>query len=154
MPLLKVEIDGVSKDKDGNDIRLSPRVVLRRYGPTIPIRVGPAVVPGKPVGAEAHDKIVYALIDTGATNSCIDNDLAAELKLRIIDCAEVGGVAGRGLHDVFMGKLIVDALGTAFNGRLIGVKLGAEQPIIVGRDFLSNTLMIYDGGSGTVTLAR
>lgn len=131
--------------------------VLIRHGPSLPVIVGkPTAPPSQTEAAEINpdDKNISALVDTGATDSCVDNKLAQDLSLQAIDRCFVGGVAGKQEHLVYLGKLVVPDVGIYTVGRLIGVDLGSGQPVILGRDFLSNTIMIYDGLAGDVTFAR
>jgi hypothetical protein len=135
--------------------KISPSKILRLRGPIIPLRVGPPLNPNAPAPPAGQVKNVNALIDTGASDSCIDNALAKSLSLKVIDCRPFGGVAGKADHDIYLGQIIVDNLRMQKNGRLVGVEMGGTHTqMIVGRDFLDNLIMIYDGASGTVTLAR
>ena len=75
--------------------------LLIAFGPTLAVNIGfdpnsklggPTPVPGI--------QGVAALVDTGATESCIDNLLAATLNLPIVDRRKIGGVGGA--HEVNM----------------------------------------------------
>ncbi len=136
--------------------KVPPSVILRVVGPSIPVRVGPAPVAsvsGGPLSAPP-EKVVQALIDTGANASCIDNALANELRLPIIDRVSVSGVAGNNEHNVYLGVVVIPELITYLKGRFIGVDLVSQHPIIVGRDFLEKSVMIYNGPTGQITLSR
>jgi hypothetical protein len=53
---------------------------------------------------------------------------------------------------VYLARLEIKGLGKVFDGPLIGVKTNDPQcPILIGRDFLSSLVMIYEG-SGRVAL--
>jgi predicted aspartyl protease len=149
VPIVRVEY--TRKDPGGGAEQRAPEALILK-GPLLPIAVGPALAPGQPISTHSADRTVPALIDTGASVSCIDEKLASQLSLRVIDRCKIGGVAGQKDHDVYLGKLVVAALGLAMNGRLIGVTLGPETPIIVGRDFLAKLILIYDGTDGTIKL--
>jgi gag-polyprotein putative aspartyl protease len=147
MPILRAEYEDSKK-------KLSPAEILVKLGPCAPVRVGWPLVNGSPQQGAPNDQIVTALVDTGATNCCIDNKFAAQMNLKVIDQCQVGGVAGQNDHDVYMGRLSVDDLGKTIIGRLIGVDLQNHTPVILGRDFLFDSIMIYDGSTGLVTLTR
>jgi len=79
-------------DKSGN---LSPSQLLPMNGPTIEVFVGRANPPDESGQFTQPEQATPALIDTGATDSCIDEDFAKTLGLPIIDVRTVGGVAGK-----------------------------------------------------------
>lgn len=57
---------------------------LVQYGPTMDVRVGfdPAFNPGSGSRPQLPEDSILALVDTGATISCIDTSLVARLNLR------------------------------------------------------------------------
>ena len=54
---------------------------------------------------------IYALLDTGAGESCIDDALAKKIGLPIVDRVTVSGVGGRTEVNVYLAHLIVPGLG-------------------------------------------
>lgn len=144
----------VAYGPDPSQAHVPPSMVLKVVGPALMVVVGQPSAAGSAIAADPADKSISALIDTGATDSCIDTAFATQLGLRVIDRRPVGGVAGQQIHDVFLGKIIVPELQMAFNGSLIGVQLGGGHQIILGRDFLVSIVMIYDGTDGRVTFCR
>jgi predicted aspartyl protease len=95
-----------------------------------------------------------ALIDTGASDSCIDEQLAQQLGLMPVDRRQVGGVAGQQLHYVYLAHLTVPNLGMQTLGPFIGVNLGGVHKVIMGRDFLTHTILIYNGEEGEITICN
>jgi hypothetical protein len=99
---------------------------------------------------------VLALIDTGASNSCIDDTLAIQLNLPLINRVRVGGVHGGELLCVYLGKLSIPQLGFSRAGQFIGAKMeqgNQAHRALIGRDLLANMLMVYDGTTGRVKLS-
>jgi len=97
---------------------------------------------------------VVALVDTGAQDSCIDRALATRLKLPAVDRQVVCGV-GRLEVDVFMAQIHIEKLKYTIYGRFAGVPLeenGHRQLVLIGRSFLRDCKLIYDGKSGDVTI--
>ena len=145
MPILDAGFRGQDGRADGQ--------LLITYGPTVQVTVGhyaPETDPSRP------SKAVYALVDTGASESCIDSALAAELGLPAIDTARIAGVGGGSVHDVFLAHITIPQLEIVQYGRFTGVNLragGQEHAVLLGRTFLVNTLMIYDGLRAQVTIA-
>lgn len=127
---------------------------LVHLGPTVIVTVqAPVIEQDKPPASEA----VAALIDTGATESHIDEALAKQLKLPIIDQQKLAGVGGVVNHDVVLGTILVAELGTSISGRFVCVRLADGQQlhrVILGRTFLADCVMIYDGVRGQVTLMK
>jgi hypothetical protein len=100
-------------------------------------------------------KGINALVDTGASQCCIDATLAMQLQLPIINQTKVAGAHGAAMLNVHMAQLYVPALPHLIWGHFIGADLtGGGQPIraILGRDFLRNFKMVYDGQTGLVTI--
>jgi hypothetical protein len=70
---------------------------LAGFGPTLSVNVGfdatydPAV-PTKPPALPPDQ--LWALIDTGAVESCIDSDLAMRLNLPVVDRRQISGAHG------------------------------------------------------------
>ena len=109
---------------------------------------------------ETHPQVstlLPALIDTGATESCIDDQLAIELGLPLVDRRSVAGVGGQHPVDVYLAYVFVPTLSLVLTGLFCGVHLtvgGQVHRALLGRTMLQNLIMIYDGLSGTVTLAN
>jgi predicted aspartyl protease len=100
---------------------------------------------------------IPALIDTGATESCIDDALAKNLGRPLVDKHLVSGVGGQHVVDVYLGYVFVPSLNVVLTGLFCGVHLtagGQFHQVLLGRTMLQNVVMIYDGVSGTVTLAN
>ncbi len=70
---------------------------LVRYGPTLGVRIGFDwnYFPHQSVPPNLPEKILPALVDTGATYSCIDSDLANVLQLPFAGQKTVYGVNGK-----------------------------------------------------------
>lgn len=126
-------------------------------GPTLHVEIGfdPAFAPGKPPALP--DTTFPALVDTGATVSSIDNDLALWLRLPVVDRGEVSGVQGRFETNVYLAQIHVPDLDFTVYGRFAGVLLrqgGQPHFALLGRTFLRNFAMSYEGRTGSVILTR
>lgn len=136
-------------------------------GPTTAVEIGfsadlfhsdPAVVQQGITTADAQppSQLVEALIDTGASDSCIDEDLANQLQLPLIDHQDGSGIGGRETFNVYLGHIRIVALGVFEYGRFMGVKLKAgNQPhqALLGRSLFKDMILVYDGRDGSVRLA-
>lgn len=128
--------------------------VMQLQGPTILVLVGVAPVAAENGTLNFQGQQVAALIDTGAFTSCIDEKLAIALALTPIDKQKIGGAAGKQDHLIYLGMIAVPALNTHHKGRFVGVKMEGSQQVLLGRDFLRDCVLIYSGGTGSITLCR
>lgn len=99
---------------------------------------------------------VQALVDTGASECCIDSLLAVQLKLPLVNRRRVAGVHGSHTANVYLAQVHVPMLGVTMNGAFTGVDLkagGQVHSALIGRTFLRHFKMIYEGKTGTVTLS-
>jgi predicted aspartyl protease len=99
---------------------------------------------------------VPALVDTGASQSCIDSDLAAALGLKPIDEILMAGVGGAKQHLVYLAHILIPQLDIIQWGAFAGVDLkagGQAHRVLLGRTFLNGCILIYDGIRAQVTIA-
>jgi predicted aspartyl protease len=134
-----------------------PQHMLVVQGPTLVVDIGfdPAFVPNTGATPNLGEKAVHALVDTGAGESFIDNDLAARLKLPVIDKQTISGSAGRHEVPMYLAQIHVPSIDITINGRFGGVNLaagGQRHSALIGRSFLMHFKMHYDGLTGVVEL--
>jgi hypothetical protein len=138
---------------------VSGRDLLVLHGPTAWVLIGfdpaydPVAVPL--VAPNLPQTPLPALVDTGANESCIDSGLAMRLNLPIVDQRPISGVHGSGIVNVHLAHILIPALGHTLYGPFCAVDLvagGQAHHALLGRTFLQNFTMIYDGRTGGVTL--
>ena len=132
--------------------------LLAQFGPTLPVFVGFDIRfwEGQVSTPDLPARLMPALVDTGASNSCIDSTLAKELGLPIVDEDTVGGVGGALRVDVYWAQLYVPTLEMGFSGPVAGVHLNEGQQrhaVLIGRDFLEHFTMVYEGNTGSVRIS-
>lgn len=132
---------------------------MAQFGPTLIVDIGfdPNYTVAGGLTKLLDIRGVHALIDTGASTSCIDSGLAMRLNLPIIDRQKVGGVGG--LHEVNMhlAQIYIETLKVTIYGTFAGVDLiagGQPHSALIGRTFLQHFTMVYEGRTGTVTLSN
>ena len=134
------------------------RELLVVWGPTIGVDIGfdPNYNPQNPIGIPVPGiRGVQALVDTGATESCIDSMLAAQLSLPIVDRRQVGGIGGAQVVNIHLAQVHVPSMGQTVYGAFAAVHLvagGQAHQALIGRTFLQHFTMIYEGRTGTVTI--
>ncbi len=117
-------------------------VHIAGFGPSPPTASLPALVE------------TQGLIDTGASDVCIDYRIALQLGLREIDQATVGVVGGSTMAKIYLGRLIVPDVGFDRVCPLYALKVRhATHEVLLGRSFLENYVVTFDGPAGTFTFA-
>lgn len=107
-----------------------------------------------------------ALIDTGATFTGLDNQVAQSLRLNPINVVKLGTADGVVQANAYTARLEFPTLGIdADPWQTVGVDLGGQtiqtdanrppQDVIalVGRDYLQHCLLIWNGPNGSWTIA-
>ena len=133
--------------------------LLVRHGPLLKIDIGydrnyVAGFGGFPKPSVEH---LDALIDTGASDTFIDEALASELKLPLIDRADVSTARGIERVNIYFGQIRVVAVDGIVIGKFAAVRLrsgGIDVDAVLGRTFLRNYVFLYEGTTGKATLRR
>ena len=135
---------------------LSPADTLVRIGPTIWVTIGSH--PGTSVAPTGSlTQQVPALIDTGTSLNCIDDLLAQQLQLQVVDQWTTSGISGPAKLDVYLAQITISSLNINQFGRFAGVHLQAGRlphRALLGRSLLAGCNLVYDGKTGSVKLSR
>lgn len=139
-----------------------PAGALHHFGPAAKVTIGmtgsgseAAARDGKAVPAPARG---WALIDTGATFSLLDEQLIAELALQPVGRIDLAGTdcvrTGLRYDAELVFEDVVPVRVIASSARL---RRPRDSPIpgydaLIGRDALANAIMTYDGIHETITL--
>ena len=147
-------ISGGFSDQPG----LSGQETLIRYGPTILVEIGydAGFEDSDRERPDIPDDLLPALVDTGASDSCIDASYADTLGLLKSDQGDIAGVGGVISVDYYLAQIYVPGLNRTIYGQFAGVRLqggGQSQYAIIGRDFLQNYTLLYQGRTGRVTIS-
>lgn len=128
------------------------------HGPTLLVDIGfdsTFTAPAVGVIPTPSVKGIWALVDTGATESCIDSDLATSLALPIIDRRPIAGVGGRKEVNMHLAQIFIPSLSFTVYGAFAAVDLaagGQTHRALIGRTFLNRFTMIYTGTTGDVEI--
>ena len=133
----------------------TPAELLVQLGPTLLVDIGlkSRAAPGE--NPDLSLKKVRTLIDTGAGGGCIDEQFAERLGLPVTDAGEISGVGGKHHAFIYTARVWVPQLGRLLFQPFTGVKLmqGDQwRSIILGRGFLRQHRLAYDGGTGKVEI--
>jgi hypothetical protein len=144
---------------------VAPAQALIAIGPGIMVDTGfdqtilATVSLGQPVTAPAgtpNVNRVLALIDTGAIASCIDEVLAQQLQLPLVNQQNAAGVGGVHVLNQYLAYISYPGLNFVQAGLFLGAQLaagGQGHQALIGRTMLANTLLVYDGRTGSVKVA-
>ena len=133
---------------------------LKRFGPTLFVDIGldPSYAPQSrnPESISVASDLP-ALVDTGASETFIDTQLAIALNLPIIDRDQpLAGAGGEHKADVYLARVRIPALDFTIYGKFYGVNLtegGVMHRALIGRTFLQDHMLVYRGKTGKVTLS-
>ncbi len=133
--------------------------LLMQVGPTFPVQIG--FDPGfdEFIGMDPilPAELFPALVDTGASSNSIDATLAADLRLPVIYYdEEISGSAGKHTADIYLAQVHIPELNRTISGQFVGVRLadgGQLHRAIIGRSFLQDFVLHYNGRTGEVTIS-
>jgi hypothetical protein len=101
--------------------------LLMAYGPTLLVDIGfdpsyKIVQPGQQIPPPPVPGItnIRTLVDTGASQSCIDSLLAAQLNLPIVDRSRVSGAHGSQEVNIHLAQIRVPSLNATIYGVFAG----------------------------------
>lgn len=101
-----------------------------------------------------------ALVDTGASRTCVHGQTLSVLGVNPIGVVSVGSASGQAQHDLFPARLRFpgEGLDVEFSS-VVSVDLTGQAVddrsivALVGRDVLSRCILVYNGPGGFFTLA-
>ena len=131
---------------------------MKVKGPIIPVLVAQSPPLLKALKAKTEKKIDgWALIDTGANHTAIDGELAQELRLPVIDRINISTPSHeKHLASVYSGGIIyIKNTGASFLlPRAVAAQLQKQGILmLLGRDFLSLGILIYNGNIGSFSFS-
>lgn len=139
--------------------KFSPQLLTNR-GPILNIEVTPptALIEQlvKQNKTPPTPKIGYALLDSGASNTCIDRNIVEELEIPAIGIQEIYTPQGSQKQNKYPAKISFPgtSLPPVEFGSVYGSTLKNQGLIaLIGRDLLSHFTFTYNGPGGFITLA-
>ena len=160
MPILHVQFDGSARLTDGTSFQIPPADAMRQHGPLLQVAIGISQDVSEQLlnqGLSLPEQISgNALIDTGASTSCIDDEIAVKMGLPIIDVVNMMSAShpsvAQNVYPIQMhlaGSNITIEIPHA-----VGANLASQGLIaLIGRDFLQHCTFHYNGVSGQITLS-
>ena len=124
---------------------------LEAEGPHLKVSLGLG-----PNGALVAERSLSALIDTGASHSVIDGELAEQMGLPQIGVGKFAGVSGQDEGFKYLATVAVPELNWVDQGVFLGVPLAEGQfdyRVLLGRNFLRHFALVYEGRNGVVIVS-
>ena len=159
MAILHIQIGAEGKTQDRRTVQIPPPIALREGGPCIQVTIGVAqsiaeqlLQQGTPIPQPVPGR---ALIDTGASRTCIDDTLAQQLGLPPIDVVTTSSASHASTQqNVYPVQIEVVGSNIKVNVNAIGAALAAQGiAVLIGRDFLQHCTLFYNGITGQITLS-
>ena len=156
MPILNIQL--TAQDPNGNQI--PPLVALQQRGPVVQVTVSVEQNIAQQILAQGLSLPApergLALIDTGATSTCIDDTAAATLNLPVVDVVTVAS-ASHASTQQNVHPIQIEVVGmpiTIAAPRAIAAPLAAQGLLVlIGRDVLQHCTLFYNGLSGSFSLS-
>jgi len=133
---------------------------MQAQGPCIQVSIGLAQAIAEQVlisGNQVPAPVVgLALIDTGASVTCIDDAVAQSLGLPVVDVAQMTSASHTATEvNIYPAFMQILGVSLSFNvDRAMGANLASQGLIaLIGRDLLQIATLHYDGPAGNISLA-
>jgi predicted aspartyl protease len=158
VPILHVQLNAQRQTPTGQTVNLPPAAALLGQGPAVPVVLSVAqsiadqlMQQGLPVPPPVPGS---ALIDTGASQTCIDDATAQQLQLPVVDVVNMTSASHASTQQNIYPVLIEVAGGIRINvPRAMGANLAPQGLVtLIGRDFLQYCTLFYNGPHGSITL--
>ncbi len=160
MPILHTQFSAQGKNKQGQVVPVSPGVALQKQGPVLQVTIGLAqsiaaqlLQQGKTLPKPISG---MALIDTGASSTCIDDAAAQQLQLPVVNVVNVASASHSSTpQNVYPIQIEVVGLPISIEApSAIGAALSAQGLLaLIGRDVLQHCTLFYNGLTGEITLS-
>ena len=160
MPILHIQLNAAENNTRGQTVQIHSSDVLQRQGPFVQVTIGIAQSIAEQLlqqGQSLPSPISgVALIDTGASSSCIDSEIARQMMLPVVNVVNVASASHASTQqNVYPIQIEVVGLPISIETpNAIGAALGAQGLIaLIGRDVLQHCTLFYNGISGSFTLS-
>jgi len=160
VPILHVQYDAKGQTPDGKTVQVPPSIALLQNGPRVQVIIGVAQSFAEQVVQQGQSvpKPVsgLALVDTGASTTCIDDSLARGLGLPVIDVVQMTS-ASHADTQANVYPIEMEIVGSPIKvnvPRALGANLTPQGIVaLIGRDYLQHCTLFYNGVTGQITLS-
>jgi predicted aspartyl protease len=160
MPVLNLQYSGEGNQPDGSVVTLTPSQAFSVRGPLIQVSISVEQHMAEQLlqqGATLPQPVVgLALLDTGASSTCIDEALAQQLGVSPVDIVHVASASHAATEQsVYPARLEIVGSPITINApRAIGGPLSAQGILaLMGRDVLQSCTLFCNGLTDQISLA-
>lgn len=160
MPILHIQLNATGNTVQGQLVQVPPSIVLQRQGPFVKVTIGLAqsiasqlLQQGQTLPSPVSG---MALIDTGASTTCVDDSVAQQMQLPVVNVVNIASASHASTkQNVYPIQIEVIGLPISIETpNAIGAALGAQGLIaLIGRDVLQHCTLFYNGITGSFTLS-
>jgi predicted aspartyl protease len=160
VPILHTQFQGQAQTPDGKLVPIQPKLALQQRGPVIQVSITleqslatTLVQQGKSVPQPITG---LALLDTGASNTCIDDEAARNMGLPVIDVGSmISATHTKTSCAIYPIQIEITGFPMRFQSpRTMGAALKEQGLLLLlGRDLLMACTLFYNGITGEITLA-
>jgi hypothetical protein len=157
VPILHSQITAHTKSPDVKVLQVAPATALQLRGPLFQVSITVEQNLGKGLIAQGKTppapKSGLARVDTGASNTCIDELAAKELGLPVIDVANMQSASHEKHPCNIYPVQIITPIVTLNAPRAMGAALSSQGLLVlIGRDVQQKCTLFYNGPAGQFTL--
>lgn len=159
MPILNTRIEAEAEDPQGNPVSLPGGFVLQQTGPRVQITLSPLDEQIKSLTGKGEDIPApvagHALIDTGASSTCIDQTAATKAGLAVVGSGPMHSATHADeIVPIYAGLMNIHGLSNVETRSAYGVNLAPQGLIaLIGRDVLSKCILVYNGIDDSFSLS-
>lgn len=160
MPVLNFRTQTEAWEQEGKSVALPPGATLLQTGPRVPVVLSPLAeqlqTPFSRGEAIPSPVTGHALIDTGASVTCIDRDAAKRAGLAIVDSGPMHSAThANEIVPIYAGRLSIQGLPNDIEARrAFGANLKSQGlTALIGRDVLAQCMFVYNGTDSSFSLA-
>lgn len=155
-----MQYNATGLNPQGQQVAIDPRIALQQRGPVIQVTVSLAQASAQALvqaGQTAPTPVSgLALIDTGASDTCIDNAAAQAMGLPVIDVVTMTS-ATHVNEPCHVHPISIEVSGVSITieaPRALGANLAPQGLLLlIGRNVLQHCNFIYNGIAGNITLS-
>jgi predicted aspartyl protease len=160
VPILHVQYDVTGQTPDGRTVQIPASIALLQTGPFVQVVIELAQSFAEPLVQQGQTvprpMAGVALVDTGASTTCIDDTLAQSLGFPVIDVVQMTSASHVGT-DANVYPIQMEIVGSPVKvnvPRSLGANLTPQGIVaLIGRDYLQHCTLFDNGPLGQITLS-
>jgi predicted aspartyl protease len=160
LPILNTRIQAEARDQQGKPVSIPLNMALQQAGPRLQITLSPLEEQIKLLAGQGKDLPTpvtgHALIDTGSSVTCIDQDAANKAGLAVVESGPMDTATHvNEIVPIYAGRLSIEGFPNNIETkRAYGASLASQGLIVlIGRDTLANCVLVYNGTDSSFSLS-